>query len=138
MENFTFSQHDTSNDTVAKLIYGMILIIVPLLEKETSRLIEKAPAYLETVRDGLVLWLETQLGHQLTIRYCPTQTNVDTELAKRRWDCCQVSIIVHQQWCSNNGISLEFCIGTGRAILFTTRLDTIGQTCRRNYSTLLI
>lgn len=137
MENFTFSRHDTSNDTVAKLIYGMILIIVPLLEKETSRLIEKAPAYLETVRDGLVPWLETQFGISLQLDY-PTQTNVDTELAKRRWDCCQVSIIVHQQWCSNNGISLESCIGTGRAILFTTRLDTIGQICRRNYSTLLV
>jgi len=67
MENFTFSQHDTSNDTVAKLIYDMILIIVPLLEKETSRLIEKAPAYLETVRDGLVPWLETQLGISLQL-----------------------------------------------------------------------
>jgi predicted PurR-regulated permease PerM len=39
-----------------------ILIMVPLFEREASRLIEKAPAYLEAVRNSLVPWLETQLG----------------------------------------------------------------------------
>jgi len=49
------------------LFTALILIIAPLLEREASRLIEKAPAYLETVRDGLVPWLETQFGISLQL-----------------------------------------------------------------------
>ena len=44
------------------LFTAFILIMVPLFEREASRLIEKAPAYLEAVRNSLVPWLETQLG----------------------------------------------------------------------------
>jgi predicted PurR-regulated permease PerM len=39
-----------------------ILIMVPLFEREISRLIEKVPAYLEAVRNSLIPWLETQFG----------------------------------------------------------------------------
>ncbi|MEE8254050.1 MAG: AI-2E family transporter, partial [Nitrosomonadaceae bacterium] len=49
------------------LFTALILIIAPLFEREASRLIEKAPAYLETVRDGLAPWLETQLGISLQL-----------------------------------------------------------------------
>ncbi len=49
------------------LFTALILIIAPLFEREVSRLIEKAPAYLETVRDGLAPWLETQLGISLQL-----------------------------------------------------------------------
>ncbi len=44
------------------LFTAFILIMVPLFEREASQLIEKAPAYLEAVRNSLVPWLETQLG----------------------------------------------------------------------------
>lgn len=49
------------------LFTALILIIAPLFEREASRLIEKAPAYLETVSNGLVPWLETQLGINLQL-----------------------------------------------------------------------
>lgn len=49
------------------LFTELILIMVPLFEREVSRLIEKTPAYLETVRDGLTPWLETQLGISLQL-----------------------------------------------------------------------
>ncbi|TDI73051.1 MAG: AI-2E family transporter [Betaproteobacteria bacterium] len=44
-----------------------ILIMVPLFEREVSRLIEKVPAYLETVRNSLGPWLETQFGISLQL-----------------------------------------------------------------------
>lgn len=49
------------------LFTALILIIAPLFEREASRLIEKAPTYLETVRNGLAPWLETQLGISLQL-----------------------------------------------------------------------
>ncbi len=39
-----------------------ILIMVPLFEREASRLIEKVPAYLEVIRNSLIPWLEMQFG----------------------------------------------------------------------------
>ncbi len=44
-----------------------ILIMVPLFEREVSRLIEKVPAYLEAVRNSLGPWLETQFGISLQL-----------------------------------------------------------------------
>jgi len=44
------------------LFTAFILIMVPLFEREVSRLIEKIPVYLETIRNNLVPWLETQFG----------------------------------------------------------------------------
>lgn len=49
------------------LFTALILIMVPLFEREVSRLIEKVPAYLETVRNSLGPWLETQLGISLQL-----------------------------------------------------------------------
>ena len=46
---------------------ALLLIMLPLFEKEVSRLIERAPAYLETVRNSLVPWLETHLGISLQL-----------------------------------------------------------------------
>jgi predicted PurR-regulated permease PerM len=44
------------------LFTALILIMVPLLEREASRLIEKVPAYLEAARNSLIPWLEMQFG----------------------------------------------------------------------------
>jgi len=49
------------------LFTALILIMVPLFEREVSRLIEKAPVYLEAVRNSLAPWLETQLGINLQL-----------------------------------------------------------------------
>ena len=49
------------------LFTALILIMVPLFEREVSRLIEKVPVYLETLRNSLVPWLETQLGISLQL-----------------------------------------------------------------------
>lgn len=46
---------------------ALILIMVPLFEREVSRLIEKVPAYLEAVRNSLGPWLETQFGISLQL-----------------------------------------------------------------------
>jgi predicted PurR-regulated permease PerM len=43
------------------LFTAFILIMVPLFERKVSRLIEKTPVYLETIRNGLAPWLKTHL-----------------------------------------------------------------------------
>lgn len=44
---------------------ALLLIMLPLFEKEVSRLIERAPAYLETIKSNLIPWLEAYLGISL-------------------------------------------------------------------------
>ncbi len=44
---------------------ALVLIMVPLFEKEASRLIIKIPAYLEMLREGVIPWLEAHLGVNL-------------------------------------------------------------------------
>lgn len=44
------------------LVIALILVMVPLFEKEASRLIEKLPSYLEIIRNRIVPWFETQFG----------------------------------------------------------------------------
>ena len=46
---------------------ALILIMLPLFEKEISRLIERAPDYLETIKINLIPWLEAYLGISLDL-----------------------------------------------------------------------
>lgn len=46
---------------------ALMLIMLPLFEKEVARLIERTPAYLETIKNSLVPWLETSLGISLQL-----------------------------------------------------------------------
>jgi predicted PurR-regulated permease PerM len=47
------------------IFVALILIMVPIFEKEVLRLINKTPAYLEMLRDNLVPWIEAQFGVNL-------------------------------------------------------------------------
>ena len=47
------------------IFVALILIMVPIFEKEVLRLIEKTPAYLEMLRDNLVPWIEARFGVNL-------------------------------------------------------------------------
>ncbi|MEK7843397.1 MAG: AI-2E family transporter [Pseudomonadota bacterium] len=49
------------------MFVALLLIVLPLFEKEVSRLIERAPAYLETIKSNLIPWLEAQLGISLQL-----------------------------------------------------------------------
>ncbi|MCC6922598.1 MAG: AI-2E family transporter [Nitrosomonas sp.] len=44
------------------LVIALILVMVPLFEKEASRLIEKLPYYLETIKNQIVPWFESRFG----------------------------------------------------------------------------
>ncbi len=44
---------------------ALILVMVPLFEKESNRLIEKAPVYLEILRNQVIPWLESRLNLSL-------------------------------------------------------------------------
>ncbi|MDP1950522.1 MAG: AI-2E family transporter [Nitrosomonas sp.] len=44
---------------------ALILIMVPIFEKEVSRLIEKIPAYLDLFRSTVIPWLEARFGISL-------------------------------------------------------------------------
>jgi len=44
---------------------ALILIMVPLFEKEAGRLIDKIPAYLEMFRSQVIPWLEAKMGVNL-------------------------------------------------------------------------
>lgn len=44
---------------------ALILIMVPLFEKEATRLIEKTPAYLDLLRNSAIPWLETRFNVNL-------------------------------------------------------------------------
>lgn len=46
---------------------ALTLTMLPLFEKEVARLIERTPAYLETIKNSLVPWLETSLGISLQL-----------------------------------------------------------------------
>ncbi len=47
------------------LVTTLMLIMVPLFEKEASRLIEKLPAYFEIIKNQVVPWIETRFGVNL-------------------------------------------------------------------------
>ena len=44
---------------------ALILIMVPLFEKEATRLIEKIPAYFDMLRNSVIPWLETRFNVNL-------------------------------------------------------------------------
>lgn len=49
------------------MLTALLLIMLPLFEMEISRLIERAPTYLETIKNSLIPWLETHLGISLQL-----------------------------------------------------------------------
>ena len=49
------------------MFVALLLIMLPLFEKEVSRLIERGPAYLETIKTNLIPWLEVHLGISLQL-----------------------------------------------------------------------
>src|SRR5690606_10461750 len=44
------------------LVIALILVMVPLFEKEASRLVEKLPYYIEIIKNQIVPWFESQFG----------------------------------------------------------------------------
>jgi predicted PurR-regulated permease PerM len=68
------------------ILTALIIIITPLFERKISLLIEKMPVYLETIRSGLVPWLETQLGINLQL------------------DAAQLKLVLKQHWQDTGGI----------------------------------
>ena len=48
-------------------LIGMILVMMPLFEKEIMRLIERTPDYLETLKNNWIPWLKTTLGIDLKL-----------------------------------------------------------------------
>ncbi|SDH66805.1 AI-2E family transporter [Nitrosomonas sp. Nm132] len=46
---------------------AMILVMMPLFEKEIMRLVERTPDYLETVKSQWIPWLKTTLGIDLQL-----------------------------------------------------------------------
>lgn len=68
------------------ILTALIIIITPLFERKVSLLIEKMPVYLETIRSGLVPWLETQLGINLQL------------------DADQLKLVLKQHWQDTGGI----------------------------------
>lgn len=71
------------------LFTALIIIITPLFEKQASLLIEKIPAYLETIRSSLVPWLETRLGINLQL------------------DAAQSKLMLKQYWQDSGGILIK-------------------------------
>ena len=68
------------------ILTALIIIITPLFERKISLLIEKMPVYLETIRSGLVPWLETQLGINLQL------------------DAAQLKLVLQQHWQDTGGV----------------------------------
>ena len=68
------------------ILTALIIIITPLFERKISLLIEKMPVYLETIRSGLVPWLETQLGTNLQL------------------DSAQLKLVLQQHWQDTGGV----------------------------------
>jgi predicted PurR-regulated permease PerM len=68
---------------------ALIIIITPLFERKVFLLIEKTPVYLETIRSGLVPWLETQLGIKLQL------------------DAAQLKLVLMQYWQDTGGILVK-------------------------------
>lgn len=46
---------------------ALILVMMPLFEKEIMRLVERTPDYLETVKSQWIPWLKTTLGIDLQL-----------------------------------------------------------------------
>ncbi|MBT3887731.1 MAG: AI-2E family transporter [Nitrosomonadaceae bacterium] len=68
------------------ILTALIIIITPLFERKISLLIEKMPVYLETIRSGLVPWLEIQLGINLQL------------------DATQLKLVLQQHWQDTSGV----------------------------------
>jgi len=68
------------------ILTALIIIITPLFERKISLLIEKMPVYLETIRSGLVPWLETQLGTNLQL------------------DAAQLKLVLQEHWQDTGGV----------------------------------
>lgn len=68
------------------ILTALIIIITPLFERKISLLIEKIPVYLETIRSGLVPWLEAQLGINLQL------------------DAAQLKLVLQQHWQDTGGV----------------------------------
>mgnify|MGYP006439561383 FL=1 len=68
------------------ILTALIIIITPLFERKISLLIEKMPVYLETIRSGLVPWLETQLGTNLQL------------------DAAQLKLLLQEHWQDTGGV----------------------------------
>ena len=68
------------------ILTALIIIITPLFERKISLLIEKMPVYLETIRSGLVPWLEIQLGINLQL------------------DATQLKLVLQQHWQDTGGV----------------------------------
>jgi predicted PurR-regulated permease PerM len=68
------------------ILTALIIIITPLFERKISLLIEKMPVYLETIRSGMVPWLETQLSINLQL------------------DAAQLKLVLQQHWQDTGGV----------------------------------
>jgi len=62
------------------LFTTLILFLVPLLEREVSRLVDKTPVYLETIRNSLVPWLEKYFS--INLKFDTTQLK---QLLTQNW-----------------------------------------------------
>ena len=71
------------------ILAALVIIITPLFEKKISLLIEKAPVYLETIRNGLVPWLEARLGINLQL------------------DADQLKLLLKQYWQDTGGVLVK-------------------------------
>ena len=70
----------------------LILIMMPLIVQEVSLLIERTPAYLETLKSSLIPWLQTRLGISLQL---------DTEMLKQT---------LAQHWQSAGGLAARLIL----------------------------
>lgn len=86
----------------------LVLIMMPLIVQEVSSLIERTPAYLETLKSNLIPWLQTRLGITL---------NLDIEMLKQ---------VFAQHWQSAGGFAAKlipwFTSGGKAAVSFLLNL----------------
>jgi predicted PurR-regulated permease PerM len=83
--------------TIVLVITAIVLVLVPLIESQVSRLIDKLPSYVETVRTRLLPWVQTKL-------------NVNAELL----DLDKLTGLLREHWRSAGGVA-------------ATVLQTVGQ-----------
>jgi predicted PurR-regulated permease PerM len=83
---------------IVLVITAIVLILVPLIESQVSRLIDKLPSYVETVRTRLLPWLQTKF-------------NVNAELL----DLDKLTGLLREHWRSAGGVAATVLQTVGKS-----------------------
>ena len=80
------------------LFVALILIMVPIFEKEVFRLIEKIPTYLEMLKNNLIPWVEARFSVNLQPDIGMLKQAISAHWQEAGGCCCKSVAIAYEWW----------------------------------------